>query len=292
MKDFTKFVLCALGGTIFGLLYKLNREKINKNQIELEILKSQKIVNVSQLKDSFSITDDNQLSLFVEGQIGQNQELLKSTNSKHAGVLIKRSKYELETIENNGRSAQQRRLISTTSDSASSFNLQSQQNSKENLLINNFQETIILPKVLKHQRTDQILSPPEVRTNMREPKTDEEIAEFKEGKIKKFITTISKIGVIIEEDILCEGTFMCVYGNVIFNRTQNSFRITAPKFFAISKDQIIGYFEADQNTLKILQVLMAIGGITFSIFALKYLYKTLFTNEKKQKIEVETKTSQ
>ncbi|CAK77907.1 unnamed protein product (macronuclear) [Paramecium tetraurelia] len=277
MKDFTKFVLCALSGTIFGLLYKFNREKINKNQIELDILKNQKSVNVSQLKDSFSITDDNQLSLFVEGQVGQNQELLKSTNSKHVGVLIKKSKYEIETIENNGTSAQQRRLVSATIDSASSFILQSQQNSKENLLIKNFQETIILPKVLKHQKTDQFLIPPEVRTNMREPKTKSRIQG---GKNQKVYNNYFKNW----------RTFMCVYGNVIFDRTYNTFRITAPKFFAISKEQIIGYFEADQNTLKFLQILMAIGGITFSIFALKYLYKTLFTNEKKQKFEVQIKT--
>ena len=47
MKDFTKFILCALGGTIFGLIYKLNKEKINQSQIELNILKNHRSVSVS-----------------------------------------------------------------------------------------------------------------------------------------------------------------------------------------------------------------------------------------------------
>ncbi|CAD8153491.1 unnamed protein product [Paramecium pentaurelia] len=290
MKDFTKFVLCALGGTIVGLLYKLNKERINKNEIELEILRNQKSISVQQLKQSFSITDDNQLNLFVEGQIAQTSEILKSTNSKHAGVYIKRSNYELEIVENNGNKTQQRRQISKTINTTDSFILCSQLNSNEKLLIKNFSETKILPKVLKYQQTDQILIPPEVRTIMREPETDEERAQFKEGKLKKLLTTISKIGIVIEEEILCEGTFICVYGNVIWDRVQNSFRITAPKFFGISKEQIIGYFEADQFYLKFIGILLAIGGTTFSIFALKHLYKTLFNNQNNQETKYQTKT--
>lgn len=40
MTNFSNFVLCALGGTIFGFLYKVAKEKINKREIELEILKN------------------------------------------------------------------------------------------------------------------------------------------------------------------------------------------------------------------------------------------------------------
>lgn len=40
MKDFTKFVLFSLGGAFAGLIYILNKEKVNKNQIELDTLKN------------------------------------------------------------------------------------------------------------------------------------------------------------------------------------------------------------------------------------------------------------
>ncbi|CAD8159003.1 unnamed protein product [Paramecium pentaurelia] len=282
MKDFTKFLLCALSGTIIGLIYKLNKEKI-KNQNELDTLKKQKSVTVSQLKNSFLLTDDNQLSLFVEGEVVQNTEMLKSVNSKYAGVYIKRSNYEIEAVENNGRKTQQRKQTSRTTNTTDSFTLKSQ--TTENLMINNFSNTIILPKVLKHQKTDQIINPPEVKTIMREPQTDAEKAEFKQGNIQKFLTTISKIGVVIEEEILCEGTFICVYGNVIWDKVQNTFIITAPKYFGVSKEQIIEYFEADQYFLKFIGILLAIGGTAFSIFALKYLYKTLSNNEDNKKVK-------
>ncbi|CAK77115.1 unnamed protein product (macronuclear) [Paramecium tetraurelia] len=283
MKDFTKFVLCALGGAIVGLIYKLNKAKVNKNQIELDTLKNQRSVTVSLLKNSFLLTDDNQVSLFVEGEVAQNTEMLKSANSKYTGVYIQRSSYELEAVENNGRKSQQRRQTSKTINTTDSFILQSHLKTDENLLINNFSGTIVLPKVLKHQQTDQILNPPEIRTITREPQTDVEKAEFKEGKLKKFLTTISKIGVVIEEDILCEGTFICVYGNVVWDKVQNTFIINAPKYFGVSKEQIIEYFEADQYFLKFVGILLAIVGTTFSILALKYLHKTLSNNEDEKK---------
>ncbi|CAD8069900.1 unnamed protein product [Paramecium sonneborni] len=275
MKDFNKFVLFALGGTVLGLLYKMNKEKINKNQFELNLLKNQKSVSVQQLRNSFSLTDDNQISLFVEGSVAQSTEMLKSTNNKYTGVYIKKQNYEIETVENNGCRTQQRRYTSGTTNTTDSFILNSLPKSNTNILINNFSDTVILPKVLKHQKTDHFLISPEVRTIMREPETDEEKAQFKEGKISKLLTTITKIGVVIEEDILCEGTFICIYGNVIWDRVQNTFKMTAPKYFGISKDQIIEYFEADQFFLKLIGILLAIGGTAFSIFALKYLYKLL-----------------
>ncbi|CAD8145306.1 unnamed protein product [Paramecium octaurelia] len=279
MKDFTKFVLCALSGAIVGLIYKLNKAKVNKNQIELDTLKNQRSVTVSLLKDTFLLTDDNSVSLFVEGEVVQNTEMLKSANSKYTGVYIKRSSYEIEVVENNGRKTQQRRQTSKTTNTTDSFILQSHLKTNETLLINNFSGTIVLPKVLKHQQTDQILNPPEIRSIVREPQTDVEKAEFKEGKLNKFLTTISKIGVEIDEDILCEGTFICVYGKVVWDKVQNTFIINAPKYFGVSKEQIIEYFEADQYFLKFIGILLTIGGTAFSIFALKYLYKTLSNNE-------------
>ncbi|CAD8074448.1 unnamed protein product [Paramecium sonneborni] len=291
MKDFTKFVLFALGGTILGYIYNINKEKINKNQVELNFLKKQKSVSVLQLTNSLQLTDDNQLNLFVEGEVAQSTEILKSTNNKYAGFYIKKQNYEIETVENNGSKTQQRRQITRTINTTDQFILNSQPKSNINILINNFSDAIILPKVLKHQKTDHFLIPPEVRTIIREPKTDEEKAQFKEGKISKFLTTITKIGVVIEEDILCEGTFICVYGKVVWDKVQNNFRMTAPKYFGISKDQIIEYFEADQQFQKFFGILLAIGGAVCSIFALKYLY-TLLSNRQNGQKEKEYKITQ
>jgi hypothetical protein len=50
------------------------------------------------------------------------------------------------------------------------------------------------------------------------------------------LTTISKIGVSIEEEVLIEGTFLCLYGEIIKDKSSNVFTVSAPKYFGESKD--------------------------------------------------------
>lgn len=89
------------------------------------------------------------------------------------------------------------------------------------------------------------------------------------------MTTISKIGVSIEEEVLIEGTFLCLYGEIIKNKDSNIFNVSSPKYFGESKEQIIKYLEADQYFRKFIGILLALGGAAFLVFGIKYFYQLI-----------------
>lgn len=40
MKDWTKFIVCAVSGALITIIYKVNSASIKKNQTNLDILKN------------------------------------------------------------------------------------------------------------------------------------------------------------------------------------------------------------------------------------------------------------